>query len=168
MLLEFKKITALSDFQLLESLARDIWEEHYIPIIGADQVSYMMEKFQKAEVMYRQSKEGAYQFILVYAAGQLVGYMAFAENQDELFLSKFYLQKGFRGKGWAREMLGFLEDIATRKGLTRIGLTVNKFNNASIQAYKALGFDVVEPLVVDIGGGFIMDDFRMEKHIAEV
>jgi RimJ/RimL family protein N-acetyltransferase len=167
MSLDFKKIIELADFRLLENFARDIWEEHYIPIIGAAQVSFMMAKFQKAELMYQQSREGLYEFYLVYASGQMAGYVSFASHQDELFISKFYLEKSFRGKGCAREILRFLEAMAKKEGLKRMGLTVNKFNAGSIRAYQNLGFDIVAPVVIDIGGGFVMDDYRMEKHLAE-
>ena len=165
MSISYKKISSLKDFKILEELAREIWKEHYTPIIGADQVAYMMEKFQQAEVMYEQSLSGSYDYYLVHVIDSLAGYISFRRQEQELFLSKFYLEKTFRGKGWAREMLRFLEDIATGEGLTKIGLTVNKYNTDSINAYKALGFDIIEPVVIDIGGGYIMDDYRMEKKV---
>ncbi len=43
--------------------------------------------------------------------------------------------------------------------------TVNKYNDRSINAYKRMGFAVVEEAVVDIGGGFIMDDYKMVKDL---
>lgn len=168
MALQFNTITSLADFRLLENFAREIWEEHYIPIIGSKQVAYMMEKFQKAEVMHHQAEEGGYEFCFVLSEGSLAGYIAFSTRVEEMFLSKFYLEKSCRGKGWAREMLRFLEKLAKRESLKRIVLTVNKYNTGSISAYQALGFNILEPVVIDIGGGFIMDDYRMEKHIAEV
>jgi hypothetical protein len=35
-----------------------------------------------------------------------------------------------------------------------------------VQAYERLGFRIVEALVMDIGGGYVMDDYKMEKVVA--
>ena len=42
-------------------------------------------------------------------------------------------------------------------------LTVNKGNDLGIRAYKGTGFQIVEAVVTDIGEGFVMDDYVMEK-----
>ncbi len=39
---------------IVESLANEIWTEHYTPIIGKDQVKYMLDKFQSKDARYRQ------------------------------------------------------------------------------------------------------------------
>lgn len=163
---EFQRLHSIEDFRDLEQLAREIWEEHYIPIIGAEQVSYMMKKFQGAELMHRQSEEEHYHFYFVVLEGTRVGYLSYRMDPDQLFTSKFYLKREARGKGLARAMLRFLEGKARQAGRKSIGLTVNKNNTGSIAAYKAIGFEVVEPVVIDIGGGFVMDDFRMSKSLS--
>jgi hypothetical protein len=58
----------------------------------------------------------------------------------------------------------FIEGLARRRGLDSLWLTVNK-GNPAVQAYQRLGFRITADLVVDIGGGFVMDDFRMEKSL---
>jgi hypothetical protein len=35
-----------------------------------------------------------------------------------------------------------------------------------VGAYRKNGFEVAREIVVDIGGGFVMDDFLMEKTLA--
>ena len=44
-------------------------------------------------------------------------------------------------------------------------LTVNKYNEMGIRAYQAKGFETIESVETDIGRGFIMDDYVMEKRI---
>jgi len=46
-------------------------------------------------------------------------------------------------------------------------LTVNKNNSHSIAWYSRMGFTNAGPILQDIGGGFVMDDFRMEKSIGQ-
>jgi hypothetical protein len=42
-------------------------------------------------------------------------------------------------------------------------LTVNKYNELAKRAYLAKGFVIVDATVQDIGHGFVMDDYIMEK-----
>ena len=49
--------------------------------------------------------------------------------------------------------------------LIKIRLTVNKHNDNSIAAYKKMGFETIDSVKTDIGGGYYMDDFVMELPI---
>ena len=44
-------------------------------------------------------------------------------------------------------------------------MTVNKYNDRSINAYSTMGFKNTGGEITDIGGGFAMDDYRMEKEL---
>jgi ribosomal protein S18 acetylase RimI-like enzyme len=46
-------------------------------------------------------------------------------------------------------------------------LQVNKRNEKAIKLYRRAGFAVREEIVVDIGGGFVMDDYVMEKRLVQ-
>jgi ribosomal protein S18 acetylase RimI-like enzyme len=50
-------------------------------------------------------------------------------------------------------------------GAARLMLTVNKRNSKAIAAYERNGFTITESIVVDIGGGFVMDDYVMAKDL---
>ena len=63
-------------------------------------------------------------------------------------------------------MLRFAEDIYRAAGMEMIWLTVNRHNRNSIEWYRRTGFSISEAVVKDIGGGYLMDDFRMEKRLA--
>ena len=49
------------------------------------------------------------------------------------------------------------------RGLEAMYLTVNKHNDLALRAYQAKGFTTIEAVETDIGEGYIMDDFIMEK-----
>lgn len=149
-------------FQTLEKLASKIWTEHYTPIIGIDQVNYMLAKFQTAEVMQQQVHEGMEYYLLVHN-DQPAGYFAVAKKVDSLFLSKLYVAKEFRGNGIAKRAMQFIEQRKTALDCKSISLTVNKYNTNSILAYEKMGFQKVKAIVQDIGNGYIMDDYFMEK-----
>jgi len=152
--------------EVVEALAREIWTEYYTPIIGHAQVVYMVEKFQTAKaVLYQIAREGYLYYLLRDDMGVWVGYFAVMLNESELFLSKFYILAKFRGRGYGQAAIQFIETLARCQKLSKIALAVCKKNTASIDIYRKLGFHVTGPLVADIGGGFLMDDYRMEKAI---
>lgn len=161
-MVELQQATLEEDAREIARLADAIWREHYIPIIGNAQVDYMLERFQSARAIEAQIK-GGMEYYHIRFRGQRVGYLAFEKQGGVLFLSKVYLLKAFRGKGLGREAMEFVSQKAREKGCRAIALTVNKNNTRSIAAYEGMGFAKKEALVVDIGGGFVMDDYRMEK-----
>jgi ribosomal protein S18 acetylase RimI-like enzyme len=147
-------------------LARKIWVEHYVPIIGRAQVAYMLAKFQSPAAIARQLA-GGYEYYLAIRAGKPLGYCAVrcAPDKGALLLSKIYVEKAARGLGIGRKLLEFVEELARQRQVKTIWLTVNKHNRDSIAWYHRRGFVNVEPIVQAIGGGFVMDDFRLQKCI---
>jgi diamine N-acetyltransferase len=147
-------------------LAREIWQEHYLPIIGLKQVDYMLEKFQSKRAVTEQLGE-SYEYYLVSHHGQSAGYVAVVPDRSgsTLMISKLYVRKPDRGHGLGKKTLQFVENLCQQRGITMMWLTVNKNNARSIEWYSRMGFRNAGPTVQDIGGGFIMDDFRLEKTI---
>src|SRR5690606_12903410 len=130
MIVSFKASTSSNNFLQIETLAREIWEEHYTPIIGAVQVAYMLEKFQSVKAMEEQVEEG-YEYFMIQEADQLVGYLAFKEEADGLFLSKVYVHASARGKGFGKAAIEFVKTEVQKRALSQIRLTVNKYNHNS-------------------------------------
>jgi GNAT superfamily N-acetyltransferase len=145
-------------------LAREIWQEHYLPIIGQQQVDYMLEKFQSPRALEQQLK-GGYEYFLTVLDSVNGGYLAILPEprSSTLLISKLYVREAARGLGLGKDMLKFVESQCSKNGIKTIWLTVNKNNTDSIAWYSRMGFQNVGPVVADIGGGFVMDDFKMEK-----
>lgn len=152
-----------TDCQQIEKIAKPIWEQHYTPIIGSQQVEYMLNKFQSATAVQSQMEQG-YEYFIVYYESEPAGYMAVEAREKSLFISKFYLSLNYRGKGVAKVMLNKVIQLAEQKGLKQLELTVNKYNPA-YQVYLKLGFINQESIQIDIGNGYIMDDYRMLKYL---
>lgn len=149
----------------VETLANEIWREYYIPIVGREQVEYMLKRFQSKKAITAQIKEGFLYYLIKNERNQYIGYCGALPKEEELFLSKVYLTAPNRGKGCGRQMIEFIEEIAQERRLQKITLTVNKNNTGAIHAYKKMGFAMTEAIVQDIGGGFFMDDYKMEKQL---
>lgn len=144
-----------------------IWQEHYTTIIGEEQVKYMLQKFQTVEAIAEQI-EGGYEYYTIYYKDIRIGYFAFEQQIRTLFLSKMYILKEFRGKGIGKYCLNYLMQKGKKMGLASLSLTVNRYNENSIRFYKKYGFKKIDSHVMDIGEGFVMDDYIMEKEISVI
>lgn len=147
-------------------MAHEVWNEYYVALIGQAQVDYMVAKFQSAAAMQAQIDSG-YEYFHIQQGGERIGYAAIRHDAADarVFISKLYLLAAHRKSGAGRRALAIIEGMARGRGATRLWLTVNK-GNPSVRAYERLGFSIVEALVMDIGGGYVMDDYKMEKAIA--
>ena len=151
--------------ELLAQLAAEIWKEHYAAILSPEQIAYMVDAFQSPTAIAQQRREQGYLYYLVYRRGRPAGYMGIQPGEGKLFLSKLYLRRAARGHGFARQLLAFMEGFCRARELSAIWLTVNKHNSGSIAAYEHMGFVTVREQTADIGSGFVMDDFIMEKAV---
>ena len=164
-MVQFKLAKTNLDFKTISVLSKNIWTEHYTPIIGLDQVNYMLEKFQSEIAIQNQINIDNYKYYLIIYENTAIGYLSIKNNDDALFLSKIYIDKSCRGKGFGKIAINFIEEQAKDLNCQTIYLTVNKYNINSIMAYQKIGFIKTEELFIDIGNGYVMDDFRMEKLI---
>lgn len=146
-------------------LAEKIWHEHYVPMIGLEQVNYMVNSFQSPEAIGNQINNENYQYYIICHQSGPAGYIAIKPMGKELFLSKFYIGREKRGTGLGRKGYDFICSKAKESGCQSITLTVNKNNLNSIKAYKKLGFVIETPVITDIGSGFIMDDYKMRSSL---
>ena len=161
------RITEVKDIHQIEtvaSLAEEIWNQHFIPIIGKQQVDYMVEKFQSVQAIKAQLNDG-YQYYLFDNAKGYFGYTAVLPRGNELFLSKLYIKKSKRGKGYGRQSLAFIESLAVMLDKSLVSLTVNRNNISTIKVYEKMGYKISGEVVKDIGNGFVMDDFTMYKPV---
>jgi ribosomal protein S18 acetylase RimI-like enzyme len=148
-------------------LATTIWNEYFPAIIGQSQVDYMLKKFQSREAIKVQIT-GDYCYYLIDNGQGNIGYIGLVaeQGQSRMQISKFYILEDYRGQGIARQVLTQIIEIAKKEGYIGLFLTVNKYNHLSIAAYNKLGFNTIQETIMDIGNGFMMDDYVMEMVIA--
>ncbi|MEA4854276.1 MAG: GNAT family N-acetyltransferase [Christensenella sp.] len=162
-----KKISTEREYLLTADLAHQIWREHYSAFIGADQIEYMLEKFQSVNALKAAVAADGYEYYLIKKTGVPIGYAGIKTNHPagKLFLSKFYILKDYRGRGFAKDVIAELIDMASRLRLKSIWLTVSKNNESAMTAYRRLGFTQTDSICMDIGGGFVMDDYIFERSV---
>lgn len=142
----------------LAELASEIWHEYWPCILTAEQIDYMVEKFQSKKAIKEQIKNENYTYYFIKVDNEIAGYVGVSDKKDYLFLSKLYIRKEFRHQGLGRLAFNEIKNL----GFKKIRLTVNKYNKNTINAYLKYGFKTIDSVVSDIGCGFVMDDYIME------
>ncbi len=154
-----------SDIPELASLASEIWHEYFPCILSEGQIDYMVDMFQSEHAMREQVSGKGYRYFFLVDDRSIVGYTGLVPEGDRLFISKLYLRKECRGKGLGSQALKLIFELCQREGFGSAYLTVNRNNSVAIRAYERNGFVTVRTQVADIGNGYVMDDFVMEKVI---
>ena len=161
---EIESVEAEDQIICVATLARQIWNQHFVAIIGQAQVDYMLDRFQSPVAIRAQMDTGC-EYYLARCDEEPVGYIGLIPHQSggKLMLSKLYVKSAERGAGVGSLLLEFTMQRARETGAIAVWLTVNRHNTASIEWYKRRGFAVTGELKKDIGCGFYMDDFVMER-----
>lgn len=161
----FHNVSTSKEIDEVVNIAREIWSEHYPPIIGIEQVEYMLENLHSKDVIRVELTQHNYAYYLIKNNNGVIGYIGIQLKGDYLFLSKIYIRSSERGNGIGKASMNFIKDLALENNMNRISLTVNKNNTGSIDTYYRLGFIKTGDICVDIGGGYKMDDIQMELKI---
>ena len=103
-------------------------------------------------------------FELVFEDNHVVGFVSYEFNCKKtklLKIHKIYLLPETQGKGFGKFMIDVIVRIAKSNDQKGIFLNVNKYNKAKF-FYEKAGFVVSKEEVIDIGNGYVMDDYVME------
>lgn len=163
-MVEMLPVVTDADVEAVAALARVIWMQHYVPIIGGEQVDYMLRTRQSPNAIRQHIDAGA-DYYRVRSHDRDAGYFAMVPERESgrVMLSKIYIERSRRGGGLGRAIIRDAEDYGRQRDMHTLWLTVNKHNDGAIAFYKLMGFRIVRKVVDDIGNGFVMDDYVMEK-----
>lgn len=161
------RYASLKDVPLIRSLAQQIWPQTYASIISQKQIDYMMEMMYSEDAIQQQMMNNI-QFIISCNSGIPVGFAGFNEIEPSIYkLHKIYVLSSQQGKGTGRFMIDQIIDDIKSKGAIALRLNVNR-NNTAKQFYEKIGFIEIASEDIDIGGGFFMNDYVMEKKLNAV
>ncbi|MBX7211989.1 MAG: GNAT family N-acetyltransferase [Verrucomicrobiaceae bacterium] len=155
------------ELTIVRQLAWHIWPRVYADIISEAQIRYMLERFYHLPAMWDEVEHRGVCYAFIEFDGSPSGYLSFEglRNEKAAFLHKLYLLPECHGVGAGAMALDWVEHAAARVGLRSVKLRVNKRNAQAIRAYLRSGFKFAGDVVSDIGGGFVMDDYWMEKAV---
>jgi N-acetylglutamate synthase-like GNAT family acetyltransferase len=153
------------DIALIRELTFRVWPQIYASILAQEQIDYMLEMMYSASSLHKQMTEQGCQFIIVYDDGNPVGFASYSEEELKRWkLNKIYILQNQQGKGTGKFVINYIIDEIKKQNASSLFLQVNKNNNAKI-FYERLGFDEIDFINLDIGNGFFMNDYIMEKKL---
>jgi len=158
---------AEGDLAAVAELAGEIWRQHYPGIITSEQIEYMLARGYSRAALRRFVSEAGAGLALAYVGERLAAFAAYhrGERAGEIKLDKLYVHHDYHGRGVGSRLIAHVELAARAQQRTTLLLNVNKNNVSAIAAYERNGFAVRESVVVDIGAGFVMDDYVMAKQL---
>ncbi len=150
------------DIPAMCDMAARVWRAHYVPeVVTAEQIEYMLPMLYTPEIIIQNIREKQQRFWLTENDGNLTGYIAVEPLKDSSwFIDKLYVEMDIQRNGLGSTLLNHA--IKTLKPRTLM-LRVNKRNYKAINFYFRHGFVIDSLHTLDIGGGFVMDDFIMKK-----
>lgn len=157
-------VASKEQLSIVRELALKIWHVTYVNVISLDQIDYMLQIMYSIESLENQLQTNKV-FLLVEEDNRFIGFASYElnfENSVKTKIHKLYVLPEIQGKGIGRQMIDFIADIALENQNPTLHLTVNK-NNKATDFYLKNGFEIMQEVVFDIGNGYVMDDYIMEK-----
>ena len=155
-----------TDIDLIATIAAPVWHEYYTPIIGREQVEYMLKNMYSTAALIKQNAEGQ-NFYFIIDKGEKVGFISISKKAaGQWFIHKFYLSMEQQNKQLGSTVMTEIVNHILKKDNSKnieIRLTVNRKNFKSINFYFKNGFKIETVEDFDIGNGFYMNDFVMIK-----
>lgn len=156
-----------SDFEIIRNLAYEIWPHTYGGILSKEQLDYMLEAFYSTETLLKNYTEKNHQFMLVEENGKPLGFISYEhhyQNEPVTRIHKIYVLPQTQGKGIGKMLIEKAEALAQENHSKALSLNVNRYNNAQ-EFYKKIGFEITGEEDIEIGRGYLMEDYRMEKKL---
>lgn len=158
------RIAEPEDIYTIGYLAQQIWPIAYRDILSKQQLQYMLALLYSPDALKTQMAK-QHVFLLAELDEDPVAFASYSVIAPASYkLHKLYVLPYLQGKGIGKALIDFILEEITPLGAERLILNVNRDNQARI-FYEKLGFRVTGEEDVDIGNGYFMNDYVMEKEV---
>lgn len=157
----------IQDLSIIEHIAHQTWPLTYGQILSQEQMQFMLQSFYSIEKLQQDIEQSGHHFILVKEDEKVVGFAAFEHyyNNDKVTkIHKIYLLPETQGKGIGQKVIEYIALTAKENNLEQLLLNVNRFNKA-LGFYQKIGFSIIDEVDIEIGQGYLMEDFVMAKKL---
>ncbi len=155
------------DIPAVRSIAHAAWYLAYEGILSEKQIVYMLEMMYSVESLTKQIEINKHLFFLAQEKNQALGFVSIElhyQNQSVTKIHKIYILPTAQRKGVGRMLMQKAEEVARKHQNTKLQLNVNRHNKAS-NFYHKLGFQAIHTEDIDIGNGYLMEDYVLEKKL---
>ncbi|PXV61850.1 L-amino acid N-acyltransferase YncA [Dysgonomonas alginatilytica] len=158
-----------SHIPTIQDIAIKSWEITYADILSREQMNYMIEMMYSTSALKKQMTEQNHHFLLIKneSSSDFQGFISYEfnyKNQPNTKIHKLYLLPECKGKGMGRILIDKVATLAQSERNNSLSLNMNR-DNKSIGFYNQMGFEIVGEEDNDIGSGYLMEDYILEKKI---
>lgn len=162
-IITIKKAT-ISDIPIIQHIVEETWPQTYTTILGKDQVDYMLQMMYNTNSLTEQI-QNHHHFFIAFKDALPIGFAAFSNVRNDIYkLQKLYVLPITQKTGAGKALLQKVETEAKKMSAKKLQLNVNRHNAAKF-FYEKNGFTVVEEADIDIGNGYFMNDYIMQKDL---
>jgi len=157
----------VQDAATIIGIAERSWAATYREILSPEQYDYMIGKFYSLPAIEQMLNEGNQVFLLYQAGPEASGFISYEPDCPKpgyCKIHKLYVLPEVHGTGAGRKLVDAVTEIALSRQCRYLTLNVNKYNKA-LGFYKKTGFRIDYPEVIDIGRGYVMDDYVLIKNL---
>ena len=150
----------------IQKIAFDTWPDTYGKLMSEEQFNFMMNWMYSLESLQKQLAHGQV-FLLAREQNTEYGFVSYEVNYEgssKTKIHKLYVLPSSQGKGVGKLLLTHIAEIARSKSNTALILNVKR-DNPAVDFYQRVGFSITDTVDIDIGHGFMMHDFVLEKSI---
>lgn len=146
-------------------MAAKVWPQTYTPILGEEQVQYMLGRFYAPAALAMQMVTD--EFIICHDDNGPVAFSSFAPLGDNgtWKLHKLYIVQDQQRRGTGSFMIEHITSYLTAKSAKQLILNVNRYNQKAINFYHKQGFTTLREEDIDIGNGYFMNDYVLGKEL---
>jgi diamine N-acetyltransferase len=157
------RIANTEDLTTVEKLAREIWPVAYDGIVPPEQLAYMLDLIYNNATLRDQMLNQQHTFLMAEQGGEPVAFAAYSTVAPGVSkLHKIYVHQKMQGQGIGKQLIDFIADKLQSQPIHTLRLNVNRRNKARF-FYEKLGFVIVKEEDIDIGKGYFMVDYVMER-----
>ncbi|MEX6688027.1 GNAT family N-acetyltransferase [Danxiaibacter flavus] len=164
--MKIRKATT-DDIPAIQQIAKDTWPDTYSGIISQEQIDYMLNLMYNTQTLTEQMS-GDHHFFIAEQEDKPIGFAGCSPysslSPQRWKLHKLYVLPTIQRSGAGKALSEAVVDVAKTNGATELVLNVNK-NNPAYTYYLKHGFTVLENMILDIGNGYVMDDYVLIKQI---
>ena len=154
-----------NDIATIRYIATITWPDAYGLYISMAQLNYMLDMMYSDDSLLDQMNKG-HQFYIAEHNREGIGFASVSQEENNACkLNKLYILPTSQKTGAGKALLFKTIDFATSVAANFLYLQVNKQNNAQ-HFYSKHGFNIREASILEIGGGYIMDDYIMELKLS--
>lgn len=165
-MIEIRQATE-SDIDTIRDIAHRTWPDTFGSILSPPQIEYMLEMMYSQPALLRQMANG-HTFLLVIENEIPLGYASYElgyKGEPKTKIHKIYVLPQTQGKGLGKLLINKIGKIASENNQRALSLNVNRYN-AALKFYEHIGFEIAGREDIDIGNGFLMEDYILEKTIS--